>query len=141
MKKINNILAIAAIFALTACDLDLYSPTSFNKGNVETSGDSEETASQYTRRSDMESLRNSLYNSWVKDIQEMGLEDWLVYSETRADNAYCGTTSAEIMSLEANKQDGSNKNITRDWNWYQTQVYLQRGPHPGRGRLDVHGRA
>ena len=122
MKKINNILAIAAIFALTACDLDLYSPTSFNKGNVETSGDSEETASQYTRRSDMESLRNSLYNSWVKDIQEMGLEDWLVYSETRADNAYCGTTSAEIMSLEANKQDGSNKNITRDWNWYQTQV-------------------
>ena len=94
MKKINNILAIAAIFALTACDLDLYSPTSFNKGNVETSGDSEETASQYTRRSDMESLRNSLYNSWVKDIQEMGLEDWLVYSETRADNDYCGTTSA-----------------------------------------------
>ena len=122
MKKINNILAIAAIFALTACDLDLYSPTSFNKGNVETSGDSEETASQYTRRSDMESLRNSLYNSWVKDIQEMGLEDWLVYSETRADNAYCGTNTAEIMALEANKQDGSNKNITRDWNWYQTQV-------------------
>ena len=52
----------------------------------------------------------------------MGLEDWLVYSETRADNAYCGTGTAEIMALEANRQDGSNNNIRRDWNWYQTQV-------------------
>ena len=87
MKKINTILALCAIFALTACDLDLYSPTSFNKGNVETSGDDDETASQYTKRSDMEALRNSLYNSWVKDIQEMGLDDWLVYSENISDNA------------------------------------------------------
>ena len=122
MKKIFNILAIAAVVSLTGCKLDLYSPTSLNKGNVETTGESEETASQYKSRSDMENLRNSLYNSWVKDVQEMGLEDWLVYSETRADNAYCGTNTAEIMALEANKQDGSNKNITRDWNWYQKQV-------------------
>ena len=122
MKKIFNILAIAAVVSFTGCKLDLYSPTSLNKGNVETTGESEETASQYKSRSDMENLRNSLYNSWVKDIQEMGLEDWLVYSETRADNAYCGTNTAEIMSLEANKQDGSNNNIKRDWNWYQKQV-------------------
>ena len=122
MKKIFNILAIAAVVSFTGCKLDLYSPTSLNKGNVETTGESEETASQYKSRSDMENLRNSLYNSWVKDVQEMGLEDWLVYSETRADNAYCGTNTAEIMALEANKQDGSNKNITRDWNWYQKQV-------------------
>ena len=123
MKKIVNILAaVAAVTGLAACDLDLYSPTSFNKGNVETTGDNEESASQYKSRTDMENLRNSLYNSWVKDIQEMGLEDWLVYSETRADNAYCGTTTASIMAIEANKQDGPNTNITRDWNWYQKQV-------------------
>ena len=123
MKKIFTIIASAiAAFAVTSCDLDLYSPTSLNKGNVDTEGDDEESASQYTKRADMEGLRNSLYNSWVKDIQEMGLEDWLVYSETRADNAYCGTNTAEIMALEANKQDGANKNIKRDWNWYQTQV-------------------
>lgn len=120
MKKIFNILAVAAIAVSAAsCDLDLYSPTSFNKGNVTVD---DETGSQYTKKADMEGLRNSLYNSWMKDIQEMGLEDWLVYSETRADNAYCGTSSAEIMSLEANTQDGANKNVVRDWNWYQTQV-------------------
>ena len=120
MKKIFNILAVAAIAVSAAsCDLDLYSPTSFNKGNVTVD---DETGSQYTKKADMEGLRNSLYNSWMKDIQEMGLEDWLVYSETRADNAYCGTSSTEIMSLEANTQDGANKNVVRDWNWYQTQV-------------------
>ena len=120
MKKILSIISIAvAAAALNSCDLDLYSPTSFNKGNIEEHGESEV---QYSTRSDMEGLRNSMYNSWLKDIQEMGLEDWLVYSETRSDNAYCGTTTAEIMALEANTQDGSNKNITRDWNWYQTQV-------------------
>ena len=123
MKKIFTILlSAAALFAVNSCDLDLYSPTSLNKGNVETIGDDDDSASQYTSREDMEGLRNSLYNSWVKDIQEMGLEDWLVYSETRADNAYCGTNTAEIMALEANKQDGSNNNIRRDWDWYQTQV-------------------
>ena len=120
MKKIFNIIGIAAAAAaLSACDLDLYSPTSFNKGNIEEHGESE---MQYSTRGDMEGLRNTMYNSWLKDIQEMGLEDWLVYSETRADNAYCGTNTAEIMALEANTQDGSNKNVTRDWNWYQTQV-------------------
>ncbi len=121
MKKTAIIAAILSLFAFTACELDLYSPTSFNKGNVETVGEGD-SESQYTSKADMEALRNSLYNSWVKDIQEKGLLDWLIYSEVRADNAYCGTNTAEIMALEANKQDGSNKNVTRDWDWYQTQV-------------------
>jgi hypothetical protein len=120
MKKILTFISIAvAAAALCSCDLDLYSPTSFNKGNIEEHGESEV---QFSTRSDMEGLRNTMYNDWLKSIQEMGLEDWLVYSETRADNAYCGTNTAEIMALEANTQDGSNKNVTRDWDWYQTQV-------------------
>jgi len=120
MKKI--FVFAAAALVITSCTLDLAPITGYNELNVELSGDEEGQASQYNTRTDMEGLRNSLYNSWVKDIQEMGLEDWLVYSETRADNAYCGTSTPEIMALEGNKQDGSNNNITRDWNWYQRQV-------------------
>ena len=120
MKKIA-ILTIAAL-AFSACSLELVPMTGFNELNVNVEENEGEDESQYTTRTDMEGLRNSLYNSWVKDIQEMGLEDWLVYSETRADNAYCGTSTPEIMALEGNKQDGTNVNITRDWNWYQTQV-------------------
>ena len=120
MKKI--FILSAAFFALTACTLDLTPITSYNEANVTLTDDEQGSTSQYSTRADMEGLRNSLYNSWVKDIQEMGLEDWLVYSETRADNAYCGTSTPEIMALEGNKQDGSNNNIKRDWNWYQNQV-------------------
>jgi len=120
MKKIY--IALASALMLSACTLDLTPITSYNESNVELADDESGNTSQYNTRSDMEGLRNSLYNSWVKDIQEMGLEDWLVYSETRADNAYCGTSTPEIMALEGNKQDGTNKNIVRDWNWYQRQV-------------------
>lgn len=120
MKKI--FILSAALLALTACTLDLTPITSYNEANVTLTDDEQGSTSQYSTRADMEGLRNSLYNSWVKDIQEMGLEDWLVYSETRADNAYCGTSTPEIMALEGNKQDGSNNNIKRDWNWYQNQV-------------------
>ena len=118
MKKL--LIIIGAALAAVSCNLDLYSPTSLNKGNVKTS--EEDPESQYTTRADIEGLRNSLYNSWVRDLQEKGLEDWLIYSECRADNAYCGTNTAEIMAIEANKMDGANKNVVRDWDWYQQQV-------------------
>lgn len=119
MKKIFTFIAIASLFTLASCELDLYPITSYNEGNVTVS---EETGSQYTSRSDMEGIRNSIYNSWMKNIQEIGFEDFLIYSECRADNAYCGTNSVEIMDIEANKQDASNKNTTRDWSWYLGQA-------------------
>jgi len=120
MKKAYTILSLSAILCLSACDLDLYPETSYNEGNVTVS---EETESQYSTRADMEGLRNSLYNSWMKDIQEKDLLDWLVYSECRADNAYAGNPStSEIMTIESNTQDADNYNVKRDWDWYQSQV-------------------
>ena len=75
MKKINYILAAAVVVAFQACDLDLNPHTSYNENNVNVKNDSE---SQYSTRTDMLGLRNSLYNSWVKDIQEKG--SWLLAS-------------------------------------------------------------
>ena len=79
---------IAALSVLTAvsCDLDLYPETGYNEGNVKVDGDGS-SDSQYSSRADMQGLRNSIYASWTKDIQEKGYLDWLVYSECRADNA------------------------------------------------------
>ncbi len=110
------------MMAAVSCDLDLYPETSYNEGNVNVeSGSGSE--SQYTTRTDMEGLRNSIYESWTKDIQEKGYLDWLVYGECRADNAYGGNPSTgELMAIEANRQDGENKNVQRDWDWYLGQV-------------------
>ncbi len=115
---------IAALSVLTAvsCDLDLYPETGYNEGNVKVDGDGS-SDSQYSSRADMQGLRNSIYASWTKDIQEKGYLDWLVYAECRADNAYGGNPSTgELMAIEANTQDGENKNVQRDWDWYLGQV-------------------
>ena len=120
MKKIINIIAFAAIAFLTSCDLDLYPETSYNEGNVKVE---ENTESQYSTRADMEGLRKTLYDNWMKDIQEKDYTDWLVYTECRADNAYAGSpTTGEIVDIESNKQDANNKNVKRDWDWYLGQV-------------------
>ena len=121
MKKIYTILSLASLIVLSSCDLNLYPETGYNEGNVKV----DETAneSQYSTREDMKGLRDAIYSSWTKDIQEKGYLDWLVYAECRADNAYGGNPgTGELMAIEANKQDGENKNVVRDWDWYQGQV-------------------
>ena len=121
MKKIYTILSLASLIVLSSCDLDLFSTTGFSEGNVEVNDDASE--SQYSTRGDMKGLRDAMYSSWTKDIQEKGYLDWLVYAECRADNAYGGNPgTGELMAIEANRQDGENKNVVRDWDWYQTQV-------------------
>jgi hypothetical protein len=121
MKKIYTTLALASLIVFSSCDLDLFPETGYNQGNVEVNEEAGE--SQYSTREDMKGLRDAIYSSWTKDIQEKGYLDWLVYAECRADNAYGGNPgTGELMAIEANKQDGENKNVVRDWDWYQTQV-------------------
>ena len=121
MKKIYTILALASLIVLSSCDLNLYPETGYNEGNVTV--DESANESQYSTREDMKGLRDAIYSSWTKDIQEKGYLDWLVYAECRADNAYGGNPgTGELMAIEANTQDGENKNVVRDWDWYQGQV-------------------
>ena len=121
MKKIYSIFAVASLIALSSCVLDLYPETGYHEGNVDVKEDA--GGSQYSTRADMKGIRDAIYNSYVKDIQEKGYLDWLVYAECRADNAYGGNPgTGELMAIEANKQDGENKNVVRDWDWYQKQV-------------------
>ena len=121
MKKIFTILSLASLVVLSSCELNLYPEDGYNEGNVKVDQDAGE--SQYSTREDMKGLRDAIYSSWTKDIQEKGYLDWLVYAECRADNAYGGNPgTGELMAIEANKQDGENKNVVRDWDWYQGQV-------------------
>ncbi|HBH08010.1 MAG TPA: RagB/SusD family nutrient uptake outer membrane protein [Rikenellaceae bacterium] len=121
MKKKYILTAMLSVLAFSSCDLDLFPETSYNEGNVEVTDDGGE--SQYKTRADMEGLRNAIYQDWVKDIQEKGYLDWLVYADCRADNAYGGNPgTGELMAIEANRQDGENKNVQRDWDWYLGQV-------------------
>ena len=75
MKKTIYISAAACLALLSSCNLDLYPVTSYNEGNVSVD---EESETQYSTRADMLGLRDAIYNSYVKNIQESGYQDWLV---------------------------------------------------------------
>lgn len=125
MKKINYITSIvlAGLFC-ASCDLTIFPQMSYTEGNVEETITDAETGaeSQYNTRDEMLALRESIYSSWLKGnvIQEGFLLDGMVYAECRADNAYGGNPGTpELMAIEANTQDSENKNVVRDWDYYQ----------------------
>ena len=121
MNKIINIITLSGMLALASCNLNTYPVTSYNDGNIKVD---KKTEAQFSTRADMQGLRNVLYSSWMKDIQEKDYLDWMVYSECRADNAYAGSpTTGEIVDIESNHQDSNNKNIKRDWDWYMSVSY------------------
>ena len=124
IRKRNIFAVVLSMSVLASCELDLYPPMGYSEGNVEETVVDEETGaeSQYSTRADMLGLRESIYSSWLKSnvIQEGILLDGMVYAECRADNAYGGNPGTpELMAIEANQQDRENKNVVRDWEYYQ----------------------
>lgn len=59
----------------------------------------------------------TLYNQ-MKDRQEHWYLDLLLLSEAHSDNAYGGTTGAEVVPFETNSIEGSNPVMDRDWTRY-----------------------
>lgn len=120
MKKIFKTIALSSLLVMTACDLDLFPETGYNEGNVIV--EENQNGSQFSTRAEIKGLVDALYANKVKNIQEKGYMDYLVYAECRADNAYGATGTQEVTAAEANKIDAENFNVTRDWGWYLAQV-------------------
>jgi hypothetical protein len=119
MKKIINYSLVFgfAIF-FVSCSLDENPISDFSEITI---GGSDSTGSnvKYTTRAQMLTQYEAIYNLLKGNS---GLENWnldfLVYTETHADNSYRGATDAELTQLEQQKQNGINKNIERDWNGF-----------------------
>lgn len=109
---------IAVIFVVSSCDLNLKPISDFNELNR---GGKDSTGStvKFKNRDEMLAAYDYMYNLLT---QNAGIEGWtadlLVYAETHADNAYRGATDVELTQLEQQRQDGINKNINRDWDYY-----------------------
>lgn len=109
--KIVSLLLVALSFA--ACSLKK-DPIAFSE--LTAPRDSTDTnTKEFTTREQMNAQRSAMYAT-IRGAQEAWYLDYLVYSEVHADNAYRGTSGSELASLEAESQDGINKNIARDWN-------------------------
>ncbi|MFA6831355.1 MAG: RagB/SusD family nutrient uptake outer membrane protein [Bacteroidaceae bacterium] len=117
MKK--YILLAVSLMSLASCSLD-YDPVSdysdVTEGITEVSADvvfkDKESIDSY-----MVSIRDAFKNS-----QEHWYLDNLLEGDTHADNAYGGTTGAEVIPFETNSLDGANSVLTRDWDRHLATV-------------------
>lgn len=112
MKKI--IWCLSLLFVAGACSLD-YEPTG-EYSELTVGGSTEEEGSAvFKDRAEVLSQYNSLYTT-LKGAQEYWYNDVLLLAESHSDNAYAGTTGAEVIPFEDNSLNASASTLERDWN-------------------------
>lgn len=120
--KLKYIVAcmLGLVTGVTSCTLD-YDPVSeysdVTMGEKEESGET----NPYKNRAEMLTQYTALYNR-MRDNQEHWYLDVLLLGDAHADNAYGGTTGAEVIPFETNSIDGGNSVIDRDWSRYLTDI-------------------
>ncbi|HAH22255.1 MAG TPA: RagB/SusD family nutrient uptake outer membrane protein [Prolixibacteraceae bacterium] len=108
---------IAASIFISACSLNRDPISDFSELTV---GGQDSTGGtvKFKTKAEMKTQYDYMYNQLATDKVESWSLDYLVYSDTHADNAYRGATDLELTQLEQQTQDGNNKNINRDWDNY-----------------------
>lgn len=121
MKKIYQafILGVASL-GFTACSLDI-DPTS--DATEITEGTSSQVGNSLTLKDRQAALdqKTNLYNQ-LRDRQEHWSLDKKLIADAHSDNAYAGTTGAEVVPYETNSIDASNSVLARDWSRYLEDI-------------------
>ena len=120
MKTYANILMISCATALlSSCSL-VTEPIDTYSDITEGSSDSGKEV-VFKDKAAVESHMQTLYRQ-LNDRQEHWYLDLLLIADAHADNAYGGTTGAEVIPFENNALDASNSVLTRDWSRYLEDV-------------------
>jgi len=114
-NKLGYFIAIA--LSLSACSLDRNPISDFSELNI---GGKDSTGGtvKFKTKAEMKTQYDNMYNQLSTNKIESWVLDYLIYSDTHADNSYRGATDLELTQLEQQRQDGNNKNINRDWDNY-----------------------
>ncbi len=121
MKR-YSIYAVVAICCLTivfSCSLDRDPLDAYSDVTEGITEEGEYVA--FRDRAAVLSHMTTLYNQ-MRDRQEHWYLDLLLIAESHADNAYAGTTGAEVVPFENNAIEGSNSVLSRDWNRYMEDI-------------------
>ena len=115
--KLNHIyksIACGVLLALTAtsCDLD-YNPVD-SYSDVTEGVDKTDEKPIFNSVQDVETSMVTLHKKF-RDQQEHWYVDKLLIGDAHSDNAYAGTTGAEVVPYETNSIEGSNSVLKRDW--------------------------
>lgn len=120
LKYIFQGLTCGLLLTVTSCSLD-YDP--LDTYSDVTEGVEEETGEKivFKDKAAVEGHMTSIYNL-MRDRQEHWYVDLLLIADSHSDNAYAGTTGAEVVPFEDNSIEGSNSVLSRDWDRYLADV-------------------
>lgn len=123
MKHNNYIKTLAlggiAMLSMTSCSLD-YEPISQPTELTQGSSSSGSTAVLKDKDAADKQL-TALYELLRSRIEHMHC-DYLLLGDSHTDNAYAGTTGAEVVPFETNSLDASNPDLDRDWERYLADI-------------------
>ncbi len=120
MKTIIKYMAMGvSVLALASCSLD-YEPISTPTELTEGVSTDTATAVLKDRAAAQDQLKN-LYEL-LRNRQEHWHLDCLLIGDSHSDNAYAGTTGAEVEPYETNAIDASNSVLKRDWSRYLEDI-------------------
>ena len=114
--RIKILMVASVLFSVYSCSLNL-DPLSELTVKQVTATDSV----KYTSKAQIQTQYQVLYQK-LKDRQESWYLDVLLFAETHSDNAYAGTTGAEVIPVETNSLDAGNTVLGRDWNAFLADV-------------------
>lgn len=103
---------LALTLLTTGCDLQYDPIDTYSDVTEGVTEDEEEVV--FKDKAAVESYMTSIYKK-ITDQQEHWYLDQLLIADCHSDNAYVGTTGAEVVPYEDNSIEGSNSVIARDW--------------------------
>ena len=121
MKKYLYIIGVAvAALGMASCDLNIEPISDQSELNLGSS-QTDTARVKFKDRAAIQAVYQNLYQL-MRDRQEHWYVDYLLFGEARTDNAYAGTTGAEVVPVETNALDASNSDIARDWDRYLEDI-------------------
>ncbi len=107
--------------ALSGCSLDYVPEDQYSDVTIPPSKDEDEEQARFETATDVENYMNAINNKY-RNQQEHWYLDQLLIADSHSDNAYAGTTGAEVVPYEDNSIEGSNSVLKRDWDRYLGDV-------------------
>lgn len=112
-------LTAALMIGSASCSLD-YDPVS-SYSDVTEGIETDTVSAYFANKEAVLSHRRAMYDKF-RDRQEHWYLDLILVGDAHSDNAYGGTTSAQVLSIEDNSVDGSNSCLQRDWERYFVDI-------------------
>ncbi len=119
VNLIKSMMALLTVAVITSCSLQKDPLSEYSDVTEGVNEEGHKVA--FKDKAAVESHLQGIYNL-MRDRQEHWYLDQMLIAESHSDNAYAGTTGAEVVPYETNGIEGSNSVVERDWKRYLEDI-------------------